>query len=91
MQHSNMGGAAELVEADPAVVADLTRKLVDPATTLPEKYRVLFSLRNVKGQAAQDALVQGSYHSLCALAADAACPPPHISSPSTQCHTLNGA
>lgn len=53
-----MGGAAELVEADPAVVADLARKLMDPATNLPEKYRVLFSLRNVKGQAAQDALVQ---------------------------------
>lgn len=54
-----MGVELELVEVDPAVVADLRAKLVDPATALPEKYRVLFSLRNVKGHEAHEALTQG--------------------------------
>ncbi|KAG2432974.1 hypothetical protein HXX76_008702 [Chlamydomonas incerta] len=45
-----------LVEVADEVVADLKKKLVDPNSSLPEKYRVLFSLRNVKGAAAHDAL-----------------------------------
>ncbi|GFR42487.1 hypothetical protein Agub_g3282 [Astrephomene gubernaculifera] len=48
--------APPLVEVDESVVLDLKQKLLDPKTTLPEKYRVLFSLRNVKGAAAHDAL-----------------------------------
>ncbi|GLC34047.1 hypothetical protein PLESTB_000831600 [Pleodorina starrii] len=47
-----------LVEADDSVVLELKNKLVDPKTNLPEKYRVLFSLRSVKGAAAHDALEQ---------------------------------
>lgn len=51
--------APPLVEVDDSVVADLRKKLVDPNTSLPEKYRCLFSLRNVKGPAAHEALTQG--------------------------------
>lgn len=50
---------SQLVDADEAVVHDLQQKLIDSNTTLPEKYRVLFSLRNVKGAAAYDALELG--------------------------------
>ncbi|KAG2501308.1 hypothetical protein HYH03_001106 [Edaphochlamys debaryana] len=50
--------APPLHEVDDSVVADLRAKLVDPKTSLPEKYRVLFSLRNVKGTAAHEALLQ---------------------------------
>ncbi len=49
-----------LVEVADEVVADLKKKLVDPNSSLPEKYRVLFSLRNVKGAAAHDALELGA-------------------------------
>lgn len=52
-------GGAELREADPAVIAQLESKLVAPDTSLPEKYRVLFSLRNVSGSEAQHALHKG--------------------------------
>ncbi|EFJ53045.1 deoxyhypusine hydroxylase [Volvox carteri f. nagariensis] len=48
--------APPLVEVDESVILDLKQKLLDPNTTLPEKYRILFSLRNVKGAAAHDAL-----------------------------------
>ncbi|GIL45284.1 hypothetical protein Vafri_2444 [Volvox africanus] len=48
--------APPLIEVDEAVVLDLKQKLLDPSTTLPEKYRILFSLRNVKGAAAHNAL-----------------------------------
>lgn len=50
---------ATLVEAPEDVVASLERKVVDAATSLPEKYRVLFSLRNVAGTAATQALITG--------------------------------
>jgi hypothetical protein len=49
-----------LREADGAVIAALERKLLGDATTLPEKYRILFSLRNVKGQEAHGALLTGA-------------------------------
>ncbi len=52
--------ASELINADEEVVAGLAAKLVDPAVSLPERYRVLFSLRNVKGKAAHDALALGA-------------------------------
>lgn len=49
----------QLVDSTPEVIEDLRCKLTDPTASLPEKYRVLFSLRNVKGQLAQEALLQG--------------------------------
>lgn len=42
------------------MVAALEKKVVDAGTSLPEKYRVLFSLRNVAGAAATKALITGS-------------------------------
>jgi hypothetical protein len=51
---------ASLREADGAVIAALRSKLVGQSTSLPEKYRILFSLRNVKGQEAHDALLTGA-------------------------------
>lgn len=48
---------ASLVEVSDQVVHELESKLKDPSTGLPEKYRVLFSLRNVQGTAAHQALV----------------------------------
>lgn len=50
---------ATLVEAPEDVVASLERKVVDSTASLPEKYRVLFSLRNVAGAAATKALITG--------------------------------
>jgi len=50
---------ATLVEAPADVVAALERKIVDTSTSLPEKYRALFSLRNVAGSAATQALTTG--------------------------------
>lgn len=52
-------GGIQLHEIDDAKVEQLRVKLVQPDIELPEKYRVLFSLRNVKGGAAHAALVQG--------------------------------
>ena len=49
---------AEHVVSD-SVIVDLRRKLTDKDTPLPQKYRVLFSLRNVKGEAAREALAAG--------------------------------
>lgn len=57
--------APQLVEVADEVVADLKKKLVDPNSSLPEKYRVLFSLRNVKGAAAHDALELGAFFGRC--------------------------
>ena len=45
--------------ATDGVVARLRQKLVHPATTLSQKYRVLFSLRNIAGPAAENAIIQG--------------------------------
>jgi hypothetical protein len=50
---------ATLVQAPEDVVVALERKVVDTSTLLPEKYRVLFSLRNVAGTAATKALITG--------------------------------
>ena len=50
--------AAKAVDAE--VVAALRRKLVQPGSTLSQKYRVLFSLRNLPGPAAGEAIVEGT-------------------------------
>ena len=50
--------AAKAVDA--AIVAALQSKLVQPDTTLSQKYRVLFSLRNIPGSAAGQAIVEGT-------------------------------
>lgn len=50
--------AAKAVDA--AIVAALQSKLVQPDTTLSQKYRVLFSLRNIPGPAAGQAIVEGT-------------------------------
>jgi hypothetical protein len=64
---------ATLVEAPEDVVASLERKVVDCTASLPEKYRVLFSLRNVAGTAATKALITGwSFVCSCTAAAAAA-------------------
>lgn len=68
---------AALREADAAVIEALKGKLLDPNTSLPEKYRVLFSLRNIKGSDAHDALLTGAlgatHAALGALGRPAAC------------------
>ncbi|KAA6425385.1 MAG: deoxyhypusine hydroxylase [Trebouxia sp. A1-2] len=45
--------------SDDTLVARLHRKLVHPHTSLSQKYRVLFSLRNMPGSAAEEAIVEG--------------------------------
>lgn len=50
---------AQLMEIEPSKVEELHRRLVTPGIDLPEKYRVLFSLRNIKGTAAYEALLDG--------------------------------
>jgi hypothetical protein len=52
---------ATLVEAPEDVVSSLERKVIDSTSSLPEKYRVLFSLRNVAGTAATKALITGCF------------------------------
>jgi len=44
---------------DDTVVEALRLKLLSPKTSLPQKYRVLFSLRNIAGEAARQALAEG--------------------------------
>lgn len=51
--------APTLVDAPDHVVQALERKLTDPGTSLAAKYRVLFSLRNIRGEAAHRALMTG--------------------------------
>jgi hypothetical protein len=53
---------AILRDADEAVIAALKSKLQNCSTSLPEKYRILFSLRNLKGPAAHDALQTGALY-----------------------------
>lgn len=53
-------GACELKEASPEVVTSLEAKLKDPSSTLAQKYRVMFSLRNLAGEAAHRALETGA-------------------------------
>ncbi len=47
-------------QVDPQVVEALKRKLVDPSTSLPQRYRVLFSLRNIQGPEAHAAMLEGA-------------------------------
>lgn len=54
----------KLVEVEPAKVAELRAKLTEPELSLPEKYQVLFSLRNVKGADAHAALLTGGCYLL---------------------------
>ena len=61
-----MGGADHQVE--PEVVQALRRKLADPSTTLPQKYRVLFSLRNIAGEEAHGAMLVGAMHAAACVA-----------------------
>ena len=53
-------GVAGMRAADPAVVAKLRAKLTDPSTTLAQKYRILFSLRNLAGPEAHEAMLLGN-------------------------------
>lgn len=52
---------AALVERDEAVVAGLLEKLRNPATSLPSKYRILFSLRGIAGETAHAAMLEGGW------------------------------
>jgi hypothetical protein len=51
----------ELRIVDPRVVESLGDKFVEPTTSLPEKYRILFSLRNIAGEKAHDAMLLGTF------------------------------
>ena len=57
---------------DDTVVEALRLKLLSPKTSLPQKYRVLFSLRNIAGEAARQALAEGEM-TLGPAAATASC------------------
>lgn len=46
-------------EVEPHVVEALQRKLKDPKTSLAQRYRVLFSLRNIQGSKAHAAMLEG--------------------------------
>lgn len=46
-------------EVEPHVIEALRLKLTDPATSLPQRYRVLFSLRNIQGPQAHAAMLEG--------------------------------
>jgi len=45
----------------PLIVQALLKNLKNPATSLSQKYRILFSLRNLKGAESQAALIEGSH------------------------------
>ncbi len=60
--------APPLMEVDDSVVLDLKQKLTSSDTSLPEKYRVLFSLRNVQGALAHEALELGAVATALCLA-----------------------
>ena len=47
-------------QADAKTVAVLRQKLTRPNTTLSQKYRILFSLRNIAGPDAEEAMLQGT-------------------------------
>ena len=49
-----------LAPVPPAVVAALQAKLLDAATLLPAKYRVLFALRGAEGEPVHAALLRGA-------------------------------
>ncbi|KDD73717.1 hypothetical protein H632_c1897p0 [Helicosporidium sp. ATCC 50920] len=52
-------GVSTGLKVETSTIEGLHRKLVNEATTLPEKYRVLFSLRHVPGELAHNALLDG--------------------------------
>jgi len=58
------------VAAAPGVVAALQAKLLDPGTSLPDKYRVLFALRGAAGAQAGAALLRGAAPRPCARLSD---------------------
>lgn len=43
-----------------SVLATLSARLLDPASSLPLKYRVLYSLRNLQGEEARHILAAGA-------------------------------
>lgn len=50
---------AQLVSVEQAKVVELEGKLTDDTTSLSEKYRILFSLRNIDGHRAHAAMLVG--------------------------------
>lgn len=48
-----------LQTVDPSVVAKLEQALVQQSTPLSDKYRILFSLRNISGHEAHRAMLKG--------------------------------
>jgi hypothetical protein len=60
---------ATLVQAPEEVVQRLQQKLQADDTSLPDKYRALFSLRNVAGTEATQALTKGEQAAAAWLAA----------------------
>jgi hypothetical protein len=58
----------ELRIVDPRVVESLRDKFLAPTTSLPEKYRILFSLRNIAGEKAHDAMLLGTF--VCPMGSD---------------------
>lgn len=59
-------GSPDAPVVSPETIARLRAKLNDPSTTLCQKYRVLFSLRNVPGENAHEALIDGASGACCA-------------------------
>ncbi len=57
-----MDSAAQAAPVEPAeaVLAALSARLLDPASPLPLKYRVMYSLRNLPGEDARRILATGA-------------------------------
>jgi hypothetical protein len=55
----NVLAMATLVDAAPELVAALRAKVLSDSIDLPAKYRAMYSLRNVRGDAANGALLAG--------------------------------
>lgn len=51
-----------LKEVSDDVVKSLETRLKDTSTSLSDKYRILFSLRNIKGESAHKAMLTGALH-----------------------------
>ncbi len=49
------------VEDSEVAVQALLSRLKNPATSLSEKYRILFSLRNLPGSTSHNALLEGKH------------------------------
>lgn len=71
-----MANLAKLVHVSPEAIQSLEAKLKAPETLLPEKYRVLFSLRNIEGREAHEALALGEWHSMRCVALHTVAKPP---------------